>query len=120
VDWHLMGLANLSALVGLPGLWAWTRDGVEPTPETHVRSAGDQSVDVRLIEIAYEVLASERQCAPCGAPLGRRLLVLPSAAEHSPWAVSVVTSCRGWQRHVHVAVAEEVSNGLMLGPFRAI
>jgi|RhiMetdeSRZDD1v2_1073273.scaffolds.fasta_scaffold1280029_1 hypothetical protein len=120
MDWHLAGLANWSALVGVPGFLAWTLDGALPTHQTLFSPASEQSVEVRLIELAYRVIASESRCARCGAALERVQLATPSAPDHPPRTVSIVTTCSGWRRHVHVANADEVSNDLKLGPFRAV
>lgn len=95
-----------------PGPWSWGRHEAVATPCS--------ALDLWLIQLTYEVVAAESTCARCGAPLGRRLRVIPSAtARPGSWTVSVVTWCKGFRRHRHVATAEKALNDLILGPLRA-
>lgn len=78
------------------------------------------ALDLWLIHLAYEVVAAESACARCGAPLGRKIRVVPWATDRPPsWTVSIVTRCSGWRRHRHVAAVDDGSNALLLGPLRA-
>src|SRR2546421_9080651 len=77
------------------------------------------ALDLWLIRLAYEVVAAESTCARCGAPLGRKVHVVPWAVDHPPsWTVSIVTRCSGWRRHRHVATVDDGSDALLLGPLR--
>jgi hypothetical protein len=78
------------------------------------------TIDVRLIQVAYEFIAAESGCARCGAPLGRGLRVTPpvSGGPPSHWRVSVVTRCLGWRRHRHTAHVTRPLKDLALGPLQ--
>lgn len=77
------------------------------------------AVDVWLVQLVYEVMAAESRCAMCGAPLGRRLRIVPSPDGQSPsWCLLAATRCRGWRRHRHLATVAEASMDISLGPFR--
>src|SRR5690349_21773160 len=68
------------------------------------------ALDLWLIRLAYDVVMAESAFARCGAPLGRRIRVVPWAADHPPgWTVSIVTRCGGWRRHRHVATVDDGS-----------
>ena len=116
----------------LPALWMyWLAFGSSPAPwdRGHNKAAPASrttfgpvpdltAINLRLIELTYQFVAAHSHCIRCGNPLGHALRVIHSDAEHSPWTASIVTSCRGWRRHRHIATAVEATNDLALGPFR--
>jgi hypothetical protein len=71
-------------------------------------------LDAELIRMAYTVGAAGSTCCRCGAALGRGLTIGPPCGAS---VASVVTRCRGWRSHRHVATVSEVSGHLLLGPF---
>ena len=77
------------------------------------------AVDRWLIKFVYEFIAAEASCSRCGAPLGRGLRVVSSpAVGHPPlWRVSVVTRCRRWRRHGHIANVARPSDDVVLGSY---
>jgi hypothetical protein len=74
-------------------------------------------LDLSLLRVVYEVVADLTMCTACGARLGRRLHVASRGAVHrpSPWSVKIVTRCRGWKQHRHVASVIRPSKDLVLG-----
>jgi hypothetical protein len=76
-------------------------------------------LDLWLIRLTYRLVATEWWCTRCGARLRRRVRVVPFGADRAgPPVVSVVTRCRGWRRHRHTAIVDELGNDLVLGRFR--
>jgi hypothetical protein len=93
---------------------SWRRSHHEAVP------ASPTALDLWVIQLTYEVVAAESTCARCGARLCHRLRVMPSAAARpGSWTLPIVTRCKGFRRHRHIAIAEEVSDDLVLGPFHA-
>jgi hypothetical protein len=120
MDWFMPPWGYWSAVGGSPTPWSWSHDQAVPAaPETFGQRADLTAVDAVLIQLAYEVIAAESSCARCGAPLGRRLRVVPSAADHPTRTASIVTRCSGWRRHRHTAAVDEASNDLLLGSLHA-
>jgi hypothetical protein len=108
------------AFGGLPDPSSYVHDDV---PSAHAEWWGNEhpsDTDRWLIELVYRFVAAEAACSRCGAPLGRRMRVVPSPALGRPplWRVSVVTRCRGWRRHGHIANVSQRSGDAVLGSFR--
>jgi hypothetical protein len=96
---------------GVPAVW--TDRGLPAA-----RSLAVTDLDAELIQLAFEVIAAESACDRCGAPLGRGVHLEPPSGECPPSAVAaILTRCRGWRRHRHLAMVCERSNHLLLGPF---
>ncbi|MCP2323243.1 hypothetical protein HDA40_001750 [Hamadaea flava] len=90
----------------------WRSDATSPSP------LEDTHLDLTLIHIAYDVIAAESRCQRCSAGLGRRLRIMRSSDDFDPyWAAVVAVRCRGWRRHPHIAVVEEDTDGVSIGPF---
>jgi hypothetical protein len=107
------------ALGGPPAPSSWSRDEAGSTARANVGPHPTPSaLDLALIQLTYKVVAASTTCNRCGAPLGRGLRVVPSAADLRSWTVSIVTRCGGWRRHRHLALVEEASRDLVLGPFQ--
>jgi hypothetical protein len=106
---------------GPPAMWGWTHDEAVPASRVIARQRHNfTTLDLCLIQVAYEVIAAESNCTRCGAPLDRRPRIMPSAADHPPsWNVSIATRCRGWKRHRHIATVDDASTDLVLGRFHA-
>jgi hypothetical protein len=120
MDWLPAGWTYWLALGGSPTPSGWGHDETQPASPTTFGPLPDlTAVNLWLIQLTYQFVAAESHCSRCGDTLGRGLRVIPSAAEQSPWTVSIITRCHGWRRHRHLATVVEVSNDLMLGPFRA-
>jgi hypothetical protein len=108
----------------LPAAWMyWLAIGGSPSPwdgaHNEAAPASCTAVDLWLVESTYRFIAAHAHCVRCGDPLGRGLrVVIRPDAEHAPCTGSIVTRCRGWRRHRHVATVVGVRNDLVLGPFR--
>ena len=104
--------------------WIWPYDAyLDRVPEA--RSADrtldalcPSTLDKSLIEVIYRTVAPESRCEKCGQALGRRLQVLSPAKPCSAWDVLVVTRCRGWRGHRHVATVSCARDGLHFGSLR--
>ncbi len=93
-----------------------------PGPVQHRAPGGTPAptaVDLWLVDVAYGVAAAGTRCTRCGAALGARRRLTPSADAAPGWSVSVVVRCRGPWRHRHVATAARPGRDLVLGPLRA-
>jgi hypothetical protein len=109
------------AVGGLPGSSSAIRDeDVRPSRAGFWGSEQPSAVDRWLITLVYDFVAAEAACSRCGAPLGRGLRVVPSPTHglRPLWRVSVVTRCRGWRRHGHIANVARRSDDVELGSFR--
>jgi len=77
------------------------------------------AVDLAVIRILYEFMASETTCSRCRSPLRPAVLLIPDPyAIPTSWSISVTTRCAGWRRHLHTATAFEANQDLLLGSFR--
>jgi hypothetical protein len=114
--------------------WAWRSEGAISRSPDHREASDDEiarqppagsgqtlqptAVDMWLVQLTYQIVAAESCCQVCSAPLGRRVRVLPLSAGDPPsWRLSVVTKCKGWKRHGHIATVTEKSSDIVLGPF---
>jgi hypothetical protein len=109
------------ALGGSPDPSSDSRD--QHVPIAHAGFWGSEhpsAVERWLIRLVFEFVAAEAACSRCGAPLGRGLRLVTSPTRGLPrlWRVSVVTRCRGWRRHGHVADVARRSDDVVLGSFR--
>lgn len=86
-------------------------------PSRHLGD-GPSDLDLWLIQLSYELIASMSTCRACGVRLGRSmsLVTVPCTHPSALWKVSVGTRCLGWRRHRHCAVATEGTD-LLLGAF---
>jgi hypothetical protein len=78
-------------------------------------------LEVQVIALIYRSIAAESCCDICGARLVRSLRVLPPPA-HAQWPrqLRLITKCRGWRHHVHVAsVVINAGDDIPLPPLRA-
>lgn len=104
-----------------PEPWSDSHDEhVRSSPAEFWGTEPPSAVDTWLIKLVYEFVAAKAAYSRCGAPLGRGLRVVPSPTlGHPPlWRVSVVTRCRGWRRHGHIANLAQRSDDVVLGSFR--
>ena len=69
-----------------------------------------------LVETLAQALAARSFCLRCGAALGRGLLIYPCRTEES-WSLVAATRCRGWRRHLHIAVVTDDGTDLRFGQF---
>jgi hypothetical protein len=104
--------------------WIWQYDACyDRVPEARLAESasstvGPTTLDRWLIKMIYRTVAPESRCEKCGEDLGRRLRVLLPAEPYSVWDVLVVTRCRGWRGHRHVATVSCAGGALQLGPLR--
>jgi hypothetical protein len=120
MNWLPAGWMYWLALASSPAPWDGDHYEAVPIPRTNFGQVPDVgAINLWLIGITYEFVAAHSRCIRCGAPLGRGLQIIRSDAVHLPYTVSIVTRCRSWQRHSHVATVVETSNDLILGAFGA-
>jgi hypothetical protein len=120
MDWWYAFPASLeAALSGSMAPWAGAIEAAGFVPDEATRRALVTDLDVELLEVLYGVVALGTRCSACGAPLRRRVRIVPSADRRSGarWPASVVTRCRGWRRHRHIAAVDGFDH-LELGPLR--
>jgi hypothetical protein len=119
MDWTPF-LRDLYAAFGVlgptPEALVWSDRETRTTP-----AVGDpRLVELALVDVVYDFIASRSYCVRCGSPLGLNLNadVLPAQDGAAPWSrVSVRSRCRGWRRHLHTALIVRTADGLDLGQF---
>ena len=70
-------------------------------------AVGDQLlVELALVEVTYDFIASRSYCIRCGSPLGvnLRVEVQPTQGGDTWSHVRVSSRCRSWRRHLHTAL----------------
>src|SRR4051812_4504848 len=116
MDWLLPPWRYLWIGGDSPDPW----DGNEGCPgSASSRWSNRTDLDLWLIAVIYEVIATRLTCMRCPAPLRRRTSFVRSAGDGASTA-SVVTTCAGWRCHRHVATVTEFANDLVFGPFRNV
>lgn len=119
MDWNAI-LKDIYVAFGMLG----------PAPEALVSSldetqpfapaVGDQLlVELALVEVTYDFIASRSYCIRCGSPLGvnLRVEVQPTQGGDTWSHVRVSSRCRSWRRHLHTALVARTTDGLELGQF---
>jgi hypothetical protein len=106
-----------AALNGSLAPWAREIEAAGFVPDEATRRALVSDLDVALLEVLYGAIAGSTRCSACGAPLRPDVRVVPGVdARVGPrWPAAVVTRCRGWRRHRHVATVDGPRD-LELGP----
>jgi hypothetical protein len=103
----------------LPWIWPYEayldRVSEGRSAQRSPNTLGPTILDRSLIEVIYGTIAPESRCEKCGQRLGRRLRVVLPAEPSLVGDVRVVTRCRGWRGHRHVATVSCAGDGLQFG-----
>jgi hypothetical protein len=96
--------------------WQWEEAALYSSSDLlNGETARPSAIELLVIKLIYEVIASQSRCGKCGASLNRPFRLICDRTPLTHWRILVATRCSGWKRHRHSTLVTDTSKDLLLG-----